>query len=122
VEGNPVFVYHDAFNPDKDEVNELKERYRKGKVGDVEVKIKLSRAINQILDPIRARRTKFENDPQFVRDVLVHGNERMANEAQETIHLVRTAMGLTYSNNMEVKENTKVLKEKTIPLQGLAFV
>ena len=54
VEGNPVFIYHDAFNPDVDEVNDLKARYRLGKVGDVEVKRKLARAINAFLEPIRA--------------------------------------------------------------------
>ena len=49
VEGNPVFIYHDAFNPNVDEVNDLKERYRQGKVGDVEVKRKLARALNAFL-------------------------------------------------------------------------
>ena len=56
VEGNPVFMYHDAFNPNKDEVEDLKARYRAGKVGDVEVKTKLAVAINTMLDPIRERR------------------------------------------------------------------
>ena len=56
VEGNPVFDYHDAFNPNKDEVEDLKARYRAGKVGDVEVKTKLAAAINALLDPIRERR------------------------------------------------------------------
>ena len=46
VEGNPVFIYHDAFNPNRDEVDDLKARYREGKVGDVEVKTKLAAAIN----------------------------------------------------------------------------
>ena len=46
VEGNPVFVYHDAFNPNTDEVEDLKARYRAGKVGDVEVKTKLANALN----------------------------------------------------------------------------
>ena len=53
VEGNPVFIYHDAFNPNKAEIEDLKERYRKGKVGDVEVKDKLAAAINTFLEPIR---------------------------------------------------------------------
>ncbi len=60
IEGNPVFVYHDAFNADRDEVEELKERYRRGKVGDVEVKEKLARAINDFLAPIRERRARYE--------------------------------------------------------------
>jgi len=53
VEGNPVFVYHDAFNDDKLEVAALKERYRQGKVGDVEVKEKLFNALEIFLGPIR---------------------------------------------------------------------
>jgi tryptophanyl-tRNA synthetase len=56
VEGNPVFIYHDAFNPSYAEVDDLKERYRKGKVGDVEVKEKLAKAINAFLEPIREKR------------------------------------------------------------------
>ncbi len=55
VEGNPVFIYHDTFNKNKNEVEELKARYKKGKVGDVEVKEKLSKALNEFLDPIRKR-------------------------------------------------------------------
>ena len=56
VEGNPVFIYHDAFNPNTAEVDDLKARYRAGKVGDVEVKTKLANALNAHLDPIRERR------------------------------------------------------------------
>ncbi len=48
VEGNPVFMYHDAFNPNRAEVDDLKARYRAGKVGDVEVKTKLAAAINAL--------------------------------------------------------------------------
>ena len=56
VEGNPVFIYHDAFNPNRDEVEDLKARYREGKVGDVEVKTKLAAAVNATLEPLRERR------------------------------------------------------------------
>jgi len=122
VEGNPVFIYHDAFNLDIDEVKDLKERYRVGKVGDVEVKRKLSRALNQMLDPIRERRAQIENDTDLIRDILSHGNKRMALEAQETIQLVRASMGLTYSQNMEVKHTITNFEEKNVPMQGLAFV
>ena len=61
VEGNPVFIYHDAFNPDTAEVDDLKARYRAGKVGDVEVKTKLARALNAHLEPMRraARRRSW---------------------------------------------------------------
>jgi len=92
VEGNPVFAYHDAFNPDKAEVAELKERYRKGKVGDVEVKRKLIQALNQFLAPIRERRAQFSRST--VEQLIVEGTRRARREAQETMSLVREAMGL----------------------------
>jgi tryptophanyl-tRNA synthetase len=96
VEGNPVFIYHDAFNPDVEEVNDLKDRYRQGKVGDVEVKRKLATAINNFLDPQRDRRAEYEAQPGFVDDVIATGNRRMREVAQETIAMVEDAMGLTY--------------------------
>ncbi len=92
VEGNPVFAYHDAFNPDKAEVVDLKERYRKGKVGDVEVKRKLVLALNQFLTPIRERRAQF--DRPTVEQLLAEGTRRARREAEETMRLVRDAMGL----------------------------
>lgn len=94
VEGNPVFIYHDAFNPDIDEINDLKERYRQGKVGDVEVKRKLARAINNFLDPIRERRAYYESQPGLVEDVLVAGTRRMQAEAEQTMAQVYDAMGM----------------------------
>ena len=68
VEGNPVFIYHDAFNPNTAEVDDLKARYRAGKVGDVEVKTKLAAALNALLDPIRERRAAALARPGYVRD------------------------------------------------------
>jgi tryptophanyl-tRNA synthetase len=94
VEGNPVFIYHDAFNDDEEEVAELKERYRQGNVGDVEVKKKLARAINRFLDPIRERRARYASRPGLVREILASGNERMREESEETMALVHEAMGL----------------------------
>ncbi len=94
VEGNPVFIYHDAFNEDEAEVAELKERYRKGTVGDVEVKRKLARAINRFLDPIRERRERFAARAGLIEEILQSGNRRMREESEETIALVREAMGL----------------------------
>jgi len=94
VEGNPVFIYHDAFNPDRAQVEELKERYAQGKVGDVEVKKKLAAAINAFLDPIRQRRATFENKPGIVRDVLVAGSEKARKEAALTLEMMKEAMGL----------------------------
>lgn len=94
VEGNPVFIYHDAFNPNVDEVNDLKERYLQGKVGDVEVKKKLAAAINAFLEPMRERRARYEAQPSLVDDILIAGTERTRQEARQTMELVREAMGL----------------------------
>lgn len=96
VDGNPVFIYHDAFNADVDEVNDLKERYRAGRVGDVEVKQKLFRAIENVLEPMRERRAAFEARPGMVEEVLQAGNQRARTQAAETMRMVRDAMGLTY--------------------------
>ena len=95
VEGNPVFVYHDVFNPNTEEVADLKERYAAGKVGDVEVKTRLASAINAFLHPIRERRHEFEQRKGFVDQVLVSGTERMRQESRETLQAVRKAMGLS---------------------------
>lgn len=102
VEGNPVFIYHDVFNPDTDEVNELKERYRAGTVGDVEVKKRLVRALNDFLDPIRERRAYLEARPDDLVDILRSGAQRARPIAQETVAQARDAMGLTsiLSDNM----------------------
>lgn len=94
VEGNPVFVYHDVFNPSRAEVDDLKERYRTGRVGDVEVKEKLAAAINGFLEPLRERRAHFESRTGFVDEVLYDGTLKMREQARETIVAVRRAMGL----------------------------
>lgn len=96
VEGNPVFTFHDAFNPDTAEIDDLKSRYRAGKVGDVEVKKKLARAINAFLDPVRERRAHYEQKPQLIDEILHAGNERLRSIACDTMERVRAAMGLTY--------------------------
>lgn len=96
VEGNPVFIYHDLFNPDEEEVKDLKDRYRTGTVGDVEVKRKLARALNQFLDPIRERRAEFAAEKGLVEEILHTGNAAMQAVAKETMAKVREAMGLTY--------------------------
>jgi tryptophanyl-tRNA synthetase len=96
VEGNPVFIYHDAFNPDTAEVDDLKSRYRAGKVGDVEVKRKLAKAINAFLDPVRERRASSAGRADVVAEILHAGNQKMKRIAGETMVRVREAMGLTY--------------------------
>ncbi|MBX3037499.1 MAG: tryptophan--tRNA ligase [Anaerolineales bacterium] len=104
VESNPVFVYHDAFNESKAEVDDLKERYRKGKVGDVEVKQKLAKAINDFLEPIREKRSYFLSHPTIPRDVLANGIKRMQAEAKSTMELVREKTGLSYSLDLFADE------------------
>jgi tryptophanyl-tRNA synthetase len=93
-DGNPVFQYHDAFNPNKAEVEDLKSRYRLGKVGDVEVKKKLAVALNAFLEPIRERRTYYLARPQLVDEILAAGTAKVRPISQETVDLAREAMGL----------------------------
>jgi tryptophanyl-tRNA synthetase len=96
VEGNPVFVYHDAFNPDRDEVDDLKARYREGRVGDVEVKKRLFAALDAFLAPFRERRAAREAQPDIVDEILLAGNDAMRRVASDTMERVREAMGMTY--------------------------
>ena len=100
--GNPVFIYHDIFNPDREEVEDLKRRYRRGKVGDVEVKQRLARALNAFLDPIRERRAYYEARKGFVEEMLLQGTKRARAECQRTLEEAREAMGLTYFRHLGV--------------------
>jgi tryptophanyl-tRNA synthetase len=96
VEGNPVFLYHDAFNPDKAEVEDLKTRYRAGTVGDVEVKTKLAKALNAHLEPMRARRAEILVKPSALREILYDGSRKARAIACETMERVRPAVKLRY--------------------------
>ncbi|MCJ7831048.1 MAG: tryptophan--tRNA ligase [Dehalococcoidia bacterium] len=96
VRGNPVFTYHDAFNGDKEEVADMKRRYRQGRVGDVEVKQRLIRVLDAFLEPIRERRARYEARPGLTEEIVEAGSRRARQEAQETLRLAREAMGLTY--------------------------
>jgi len=96
VEGNPVFVYHDTFNPNKAEVDDLKARYRAGTVGDAEVKRLLFAAMEMFLTPIRERRAELAGKPRLVDEILAAGSERARREAATTLHEVRQAMRLDY--------------------------
>jgi len=96
VEGNPVFIYLDQFGTEEDqaEIKEFKEKYKKGHVGDVEVKKYLSEVLNRFLDPIRERRAKFAAQGGLVEEILTEGTAKARKEAQETLKQVRKAMGL----------------------------
>jgi tryptophanyl-tRNA synthetase len=96
VEGNPVFMYHDAFNTNTAEVEELKTRYRAGKVGDVEVKTKLANAMNAVLEPMRERRRTVMGRPDRIREIVVEGSRRARGIAQVTMERVRDAVKLRY--------------------------
>ena len=96
VEGNPVFMYHDAFNSDMAEVDDLKARYRKGSVGDVEVKDKLVGAVNAVLEPMRARRSELMGEPGRLREIVLDGSSKARTIAQRTMRDVREAVGLAY--------------------------
>ena len=112
VEGNPVFAYHDVFNPDKAEVEDLKTRYREGKVGDVEVKEKLTRALNAFLDPIRDQRAKFAEDKGYVEEVLYEGTNRMQQVADETLKTMKKAMGLAGIHNRISRKARERIKKR----------
>jgi tryptophanyl-tRNA synthetase len=96
VEGNPVFTYHDAFNPNKAEVDDLKTRYRLGKVGDVEVKTKLANALNAYLEPLRERRAAALARPNHIRDIVFEGSKRARAVAEQTMTRVRDAVKIRY--------------------------
>jgi len=115
VEGNPVFVYHDAFNTDKGMVEDLKERYRQGRVSDVEVKQKLTQAINLFLDPLRERRAYYQARSGLVEEILYSGALRMRREAEETLLLVRDAMGA-----FELDQSLMLMGDRVTP-PGLVY-
>lgn len=90
VEGNPVFTYHDLFNPDRDEVDDLKKRYKKGKVGDVEVKEKLNIALNNFLDPVREKRAAV-SDAEAHR-IIKEGSEKARSAANKVMVKVKKTL------------------------------
>ncbi|MBI5566710.1 MAG: tryptophan--tRNA ligase [Chloroflexi bacterium] len=93
-DGNPVFQYHDAFNPNTAEVEDLKDRYRTGKVGDVEVKKKLNIALQNFLAPIRERRAHYEAKPGLIDEIIAAGAAKIRPISEETVAMAREAMGL----------------------------
>lgn len=98
VEGNPVFIYLDAFSleSDKEQIEDFKKRYKEGTVGDVEVKRFLTKVLNEFLEPIREKRRHFENDPKRVEEILKKGTEKAREEAKKTLLDVKKAMKLDY--------------------------
>jgi tryptophanyl-tRNA synthetase len=96
VEGNVVFVYLDLFDPDKKEVQKLKERYRAGGLGDVALKKRLTEILQDLIRPMRERRAEFEKDPESVRQMLRNGTERARAVVHATLRDVKHAMKIDY--------------------------
>jgi len=116
VEGNPVFIYHDFFNPDKEEVDDLKIRYREGRVGDVEVKEKLERALNNFLEPMRERRAYYEEQTGYVDELIYEGTLRARAEAKATLSAAKKAMGLSgvWNRISRAAERRRKKQEKAV--------
>lgn len=96
IEGNTVFTYLDAFDPDQDKVAELKAQYQKGGLGDVKIKRYLNQVLGKELAPIRERRAHFAQDPDSVYDMLLAGSKKAKQVADQTLQEVRDAIGLNY--------------------------
>lgn len=96
VEGNTVFIYHDLFNSNLEEVDDLKNRYRKGKVGDKEVKEKLFIAMNNFLGPIRQRRQEAESKKNELFDYALAGSKKVRLIAQDLLSRMKDVMGMKF--------------------------
>lgn len=120
VEGNCVFTYLDAFCNDEDFaefwpeyqcLDELKEHYRKGGLGDMKCKKFLTKVLNKQLEPIRQRRHEFEQDIPEVYNILKRGSEKAREVAAQTLHEVREAMRINYFDDQElIKEQSEKYK------------
>lgn len=106
VEGNPVFVYLDTFDPNVEQVNELKDRYRAGRVGDVEVKRYLAEVLNKALEPIRERRDEIAADTEMIDAVLYEGTRQAHRIAEATLREVMDRMGLRLRIPLDRENNT----------------
>ncbi|MFK7090247.1 tryptophan--tRNA ligase [Chromobacterium violaceum] len=96
VEGNVVFTYLDAFHPDRELVQGLKDHYRRGGLGDTVIKKHLEDCLQEMLAPIRARREHYAQDPSAVLEMLKTGTRRARDVAARTLSEVKAAMGLNY--------------------------
>ncbi|GAA5007302.1 tryptophan--tRNA ligase [Acinetobacter puyangensis] len=94
VEGNVVFTYLDAFDPNKEEVAELKAHYRRGGLGDGTVKKRLEAVLKELIEPIRERRNELAKDPTYVMDVLHDGTDKCRQITQQTLDEVKAGLGL----------------------------
>jgi tryptophanyl-tRNA synthetase len=96
IEGNTVFTYLDIFDPDKQKVQELKDQYQAGGLGDVKIKRYLNEVLQNELRPIRERREKYEEDIDAVYQILKDGSDKANAVAEQTLKEVRDAIGINY--------------------------
>ena len=96
VEDNPVFIYHDIFNKDTAELNDFKDRYSKGKIGDVEVKKSLAKNINSFLEPIREKRAQIFKNRGELFDIIIEGSKRARKIAKENLEKIKDSMKITF--------------------------
>lgn len=97
-ENNPVFIYLNAFHDDKEEIKDFEDRYKLGKVGDIEVKKRLTEILNSFLEPIREKRKEYEKDLTLVNSILKQGTEKGREVVEQTMTLVRKAVKTDYFN------------------------
>lgn len=96
VEGNVVFTYLDIFDSNKSEVEDLKAQYKKGGLGDVVIKKRLTQVIQDIIAPIREKREVLASDPHAIMNILEDGTQKVRKIAEETLKEVRTALKIDY--------------------------
>jgi len=96
VEGNVVFMYLDIFDPNKDEVAQLKEHYQRGGLGDVKIKRRLIELLEDLLKPIRTRRLEYARDMAHVKQIVLTGTQQVQEVAAHTMRQVRVSMKLDY--------------------------
>ncbi len=96
VEGNPVFTYLDAFDPDRAELEEWKEHYRRGGLGDVKVKRRLEQILQDALRPIRERREEAARDPESVMNLLLEHSQRAREVAAANLLQLKEVLGIKY--------------------------
>ena len=96
VEGNPVFIYHDIFNNNLEELEDFKDRYSKGKIGDVEVKKSLAKNINNFLDPIREKRLQVSKNRGEIFDIIIEGSKQARLIAKDNLEKIKDAMKITF--------------------------
>jgi tryptophanyl-tRNA synthetase len=104
VEGNPVFMYLDVFDPDKEKLEEMKAHYSRGGLGDSIVKKRLLEVLQSFLDPIRIRRMEFKKDINGVLDILFEGSQVAEGVASKTLQEVRHAMKIDYRTSLFSKK------------------